>query len=233
MRLRFFFTLAGLVSGVGLLGAGCGVTIGGRPLVGQDDSGAKPASKPADNDSVDWTGLWGSTFGVVDFTRKDGKVFGSYPNGTLECEAVKRDLRCKWADQTGSGRAKFHWDTTNKAGGTFGNGESDADQGEWTLTWPPPRCGSPERPNCVEGGGQPDGNFSVTLRNQCGSDVPICIETRSGGMMTTTKQSTVQKRSFENFDVKPGAKVWARSGGSCTTLLGTIQAGNSEFVVCK
>lgn len=119
----------------------CGVVkVNTGPLasLGGESSTDAPADPPAAQDvQADWDGAFDSTFGRVELTQTSTKAWsGTYPGGTLNCLGEGLDLRCDWADNTGSGRAKFHWDTTKRMSGTFGNGPSDTDQGEWTLTWP-------------------------------------------------------------------------------------------------
>lgn len=216
--------------------AGCGSSRG-KPVRASEETkdtssqGSGAETKDADaGRQADWDGDWGSTFGVVQFKQSGRKVTGTYPGGTLECEAPGLDLHCQWADNTGAGRAKFHWDTTNKASGTYGNGDSDSDQGEWTLTWPAPSEGKVYS-------SASDSVISATLKNECSEDFSFCVETSNGAV----QKSRVNKRSYTTYDVSPGAKVWARNGkglndGSCTTLLGTIEGSpgtKSTFLLCK
>lgn len=227
MRLHWTVTMA-----ASLAIAGCGVvTVGGKP-VGEEPQGgdAQPekTSEAGSKRQASWEGRWGSQFGVVEFTQKGTKVSGTYPGGSLECDAPGIDLLCTWKDNTGSGKAKFQWGS-EKAAGTFGNGQSDSDQGEWSLTWPAPGSESSSASDSV---------IALTLKNDCKQDFSFCVETGSGKFV---QKSKVGKQSQTRYDVVPGAKVWARSGsgmndGSCTTLLGEIDGSpgsSSSFVLCK
>jgi hypothetical protein len=226
------------LAGAALLGAmvgsgvGCGVvTIGGKPLGGPSPEPAKTA-EPESAREASWDGRWGSTFGTISFTQKGRKVSGVYPGGTLECDAPGIDLLCKWADGTGAGRAKFRWGTTHKAPGTFGNGESDTDQGEWVLTWPaPPEPGAAPS----NGGGGGSGKFSVTLKNDCKAEVSYCIQTCDNSMDCTINQKKKLSKSgssgsYTSHTVQAGAKLM---DGQCKATIKTFGGGSETFTLCK
>lgn len=179
---------------------------------------------------ADWTGRWRSTFGVVEFAQTGRKVTGVYPGGTLTCDAPGLDLVCGWADNTGSGRAKFHWDNSDSASGTFGNGASDSDQGPWTLTWGVPSTGG-------DSGSSDSGSSSewksVRIKNSCSTDAYVCVELRG-----ITQKTIIKKDSFSLYDMTGGGRVMSRSGralndGECGSTLATYDGSSEALVICK
>lgn len=208
-------------------GGGCGlVSVGGKPVGGT--SGAQGAETATADDAVreaGWDGRWGSTFGTVKFTQKRRTVTGTYPGGTLECEAPGMDLLCKWADNTGSGRAKFRWDSSSKATGTFGKGESDSDQGEWVLTFP-----APPDANTVYYDSHSDGSFSIKVKNECREELSYCVETCGNSMDCSHAQQFKIRTTWASHDVKPGAKLM---DGDCKKVLKVFEGGSEEFTLCK
>lgn len=217
--------LGGAVLGLALVGCGV-ITVGGKPIGGSPEP-AKSAEPEAAREA-NWDGRWGSTFGTITFTQKDRKVTGTYPGGTLECDAPGIDLLCKWADGTGAGRAKFQWGTSEKATGTFGNGESDSDQGAWVLTWPaPPEPGATPS----NGGGGGSGKFSVTLKNDCKAEVPYCIQTCDNSMDCTVNQKRkLGKSTWTTHTVQAGAKLM---DAQCKSTVKTFGGGSETFTLCK
>jgi hypothetical protein len=86
---------------------------------------------PQTPDDVDYT----SNRGIVHLAlASDGRWAGTYPDGVLTCDAaVGSSTKCRWYTRSSEGRAVFTRQPDGHLAGTWGNGASTEDGGDWTL----------------------------------------------------------------------------------------------------
>lgn len=256
-RLRTFVPSAGMMLIAGL--AACNVVRiddpssgAGRGAAKASGGGAAPTTSalPGADDDADapraWgRGVWRSRFGDVEFEQDGAHAAGRYPGGTLDCAAKGPWLDCAWVDGTGSGRARFRWNEDGNATGTYGNGDSSDGEGPWDLAWSPGTAtpttpttttaatgGSTSGSSGSSSGGStcPKGPVSVSLDNQCGHSVTVCIQRTGSGAYS---RESFSGHSSSSRALDEGDTIRAVKGSSCGELLGTIGASTKKIVLCK
>lgn len=210
---------------------GCGVLNAIRPTEAAASDGATKggAGAAAEETDGEWDyGEWSSKFGTIKFAKAgEHKFTGTYDGGTLDCSGRLSDLACTWSDNTGSGKARFHWEENGNATGTFGNGESDTDQGPWDLRW---GAGGTVVSGGSSGSGSSSSSKDIVLSNDCSQSVEVCIVGSNGGSHSTQRYSA-HSNSHVNIDV--GGKVTSRSGSSCGNTIAEITASTDKVSICK
>ena len=216
-----------------VVGLGCGViTVGGRPVDAQQEPPAEAdESKGKELPRIEWrsiAGDWGTSYGKMTIVENGKDFTGSYPDGTLRCKYDGKryfEYQCEYQDSEGKGPAFVWYDGK----GLRGEWKDAKGRKHWWEF-----CKGQDTCEKVIVSGS-TGATTLTLKNKCSYDVSFCIET--GGAV---QKSRVGKGSYTTYDVKPGAKIWARSGkglndGECTSLLGAAAgtAATETFVVCE
>lgn len=81
-----------------------------------------------------FSGDYTSTYGDVSLIQHGTTVTGTYPNGTLSCTVRgTTKLECDW-DETGTnGKTTLTRTPDGNLRGTWGNGSSDSDGGDWEM----------------------------------------------------------------------------------------------------
>lgn len=190
---------------------------GGIDLGGLRPGGSTPAATTSEESGdfdAEWKGIYGSTFGRLVFKESGEHRFdGTYPGGTLTCTGAKLELTCEWKDNTGGGHAKFHWTNANFMAGTFGNGPSDSDQGEWNLTWPAPGAGM----------------GPVELRNDCGHAVDYCKITSDGSKTFDSAAAG----AVTTVNLSDGTTIAHRDDSACGDVIATIGSSTKTVKLCE
>ena len=93
---------------------------------------SRAAAEPAAT-TVDFSGTFSSTFGPATFTQTGTKVKCRYSTGSMDCDVIGEQLKCTWRESSTFGLAVLHKTADGKLTGTWGNGGSERDGGQWTF----------------------------------------------------------------------------------------------------
>lgn len=83
-------------------------------------------------------GTWDSTYGEVHIKQQGNRVSGHYPccgGGTFDGRIIEGFVKFHWSEPRGAGQGEGVWriSKTGTLDGTWGQGQSDSDGGEWKL----------------------------------------------------------------------------------------------------
>lgn len=204
--------------------SGCGVvTIGGKPLGGPSEGSSSSAEASSSEPAAksEWrsvAGEWDTSYGAMTIVETEKNFVGTYPSGKLECTwdgTRYNEYKCQYADSDGSGAATIFHDGE----GLRGQWKDKKGEIQWWRF-----C----KGKCGELVTYSSNDVSVTLENQCGQDVPVCIDAPPAPYTT---QIPAKKYSLKSLPV--GTQIRSKSGGSCGEAIAVVAASTSKVLVCK
>jgi hypothetical protein len=117
-----------------LFAAACGNRITDQTNPAPSSTAAQPgAGNTAAPAAITFNGTYRSTWGDTTFVQTGTAVAATYPGGTMACTAAGSTLDCTWKEGGAAGKALLAKQPDGRIAGTWGNGPSDKDGGQWTF----------------------------------------------------------------------------------------------------